>query len=60
MKLRVVQDYTVRTWSLWVNDVQALAGLGFKDASVPLIRGVRLQSGTGESVYADDLRIAKP
>jgi hypothetical protein len=60
VKLHVEQNYAAKTWSLWVNDVPEFTGLGFKDITVPLIRGARLQSGTGESVFADDITISKP
>ena len=55
--LKVEQNYTNRTWRLWVNGVEKLSGLGFKDNTTARLRAVNLQDGTAGPLFVDDLKV---
>lgn len=58
--LKVEQDFTFKTWKLYVNGTEKLAGLGFKDNAMDQLRSMHVQSGGGESLFCDDVSIRKP
>ena len=55
--LKVEQNYTNRTWRLWVNGVEKLSGLGFKDNTPARLRAVNMQDGTAGPLFMDDLKV---
>ena len=55
--LKIEQNYTNRTWRLWVNGVEKLSGLGFKDNTPARLRAVNIQDGTAGPLYMDDLTV---
>jgi|GEM_PF-6289469 len=57
--LKVEQNFATKTWKLFVNGVEKLNGLGFKDNAVSQITGIHARSGVGESLYCDDVTIQK-
>lgn len=57
VNLKIEQNYTNRTWRLWVNGVEKLNGLGFKDNSQARLRAVNIQDGTAGPLFMDDLKV---
>lgn len=55
--LKIEQNYTNRTWRLWVNGVEKLSGLGFKDNTPARLRAVNIQDGTAGPLFMDDLKV---
>ena len=57
VELKIVQNYTAKTWSLYVDGTLKLSGLGFKNDSVTRLGAKRVRSGIGGAVLCDDLNV---
>ena len=55
VQLGIEQNYSNSTWKLFVNGVEKLDGLGFKNDTVTNLSGFGLRSGIGGSVSCDDI-----
>ncbi len=58
--LKVEQNNAAKTWKLYVNGVEKLNNLGFKDNAISQVTGMYLRSGVGESLYCDEVTIQNP
>ncbi|MFU8781213.1 MAG: hypothetical protein ACNA71_09360 [Kiritimatiellia bacterium] len=57
VELKIEQDYTAKTWSLYVDGALKLSGLGFKDAGIYQPGALHIRSGIGGSVTCDDISV---
>jgi len=55
--LKVEQNYATKTWNLYVNGIEKLTGLKFKDDTPARLRAVNIRDGTGGSLVLDDLKV---
>lgn len=57
VELKIVQNYSAQTWSLYVDDVLKLSSLGFKNDSVTQLGAMHVRSGIGGAVLCDDINV---
>ena len=55
--LKVEQNYATKTWNLYVNGIEKLTGLKFKDDTPARLRAINIRDGTGGPLVLDDLRV---
>ena len=58
-RLGIEQDFTNQTWSLYVDGVERMTGLGFKDNTVTQLNAIHIEGGVGGALHIDDLGITE-
>lgn len=58
VELKIVQNYSAETWSLYLDDTLKLSALGFKDDSVTQLGAMHVRSGIGGAVLCDDVAVS--
>ena len=57
MRLTVVLDFENSQWRLYVNEIEALRDLGFKDNGFTAAAGLQIRTPEGQPGYLDDVVI---
>jgi hypothetical protein len=53
-RITIAQDYSTKTWTLYVNKSKVLEGIGFKNDSITQLSGIDIETSEGGSGYLDD------
>ncbi len=57
IRVSIRQDYTTKTYDVWLNGIQFATGLGFKDNSISKLNGAQRRSAT--TSYLDDFSVTE-
>jgi len=55
VRLKIVQDYGAKTWALWLDGMEKLTGLGFKNTSVEALSRIHIEKGAMGSAFLDEV-----